>query len=247
MAHAKDSFQLTSLSLQVYLADENNLRQLTSATVAQNMMMSSGDQINKQVQFTVPSDATRTSLVALVSESSNGMYSNGYGYSYYYGYPYYNNYNNNYYNNNNNYYNYPNYPSDNYPYSYQSTSDNALASLSYVQAPTPEYVSLQSQYQQLQQQLNQTQAQNQQLQQQLQTAQTANAQKNSTIANLSSQLSSTQGTTTLVEVVAVILAIAAIALAALHFKPTTTRTTTTRTTDTESHPAAKTEEKTTDV
>lgn len=232
MAQAKDSFQLTSLSLQVYLADQNNLRQLTSTTVAQSMMMSSGDQINKQFQVTVPSDATRTSLVALVTESSNGMYSNGYGYSYDYGYPYYNNYNNNYYNNNNNYYNYPNYASNNYPYSYQSTSDNALASLSYVQATTPEYVTLQSQYQQLQ-------AQNQQLQQQLQTAQNSNAQKNSTIANLNSQLSSTQGTTTLVGVVAVILAIAAVALAALHFKPT-------KTADTESHTAAKAEERTTD-
>lgn len=233
MAQGKDSFQLTSLSLQVYLADQNNLRQLTSATVAQNVMMSSGDQINKQVQVTVPSDATRTSLVALVTESSNGMYSNGYGYSYDYGYPYYNNYNNNYNNNNNNYYNYPNYPSNNYPYNYQSTSDNALASLSYVQATTPEYVTLQSQYQQLQ-------AQNQQLQQQLQASQNSTAQKDSTINYLNTQLSSAQGTTTLVEAVAVILAIAAIALAALHFKPT-------KTTDTESHPAGKTEEKTTDV
>jgi hypothetical protein len=248
-ANAKDSFQLTSLSMQVYLADQNNLRQLTSTTLAQNVMMSSGDQLNKQVQAKVPSNATRTSLVALVTESGYGMnsYSNGYRYPYY-GYPYYSNYYNNYYNgyynypynNYNNYYNYPSYSSYNYPYSYQSISDNALASLSYVQATTSEYVTLQSQYQQLQ-------AQNQQLQQQLQASQNSTAQKDNTISNLSNQLSSAQGTTTLVEAVAVILAIAAFALAALHFKPTTTRTTTTRTTDTESHPAVKTEEKTTDV
>jgi hypothetical protein len=237
MAQAKDSFQLTSLSLQVYLAGQNNLRQLTSATVAQNMMMSSGNQINKQLQVTVPSDAIRTSLVALVTESANsqyaysyatypwnsdgsgmyGNYLNGNGYGY--GYPYYSS-----------------YPS----YSYQPTTDNAVAPLSYVNATTPEYVSLQSQYQQLQQQLNQTQSQNQQLKQQLQSIQNSTAQKDSTMANLSSELSSTQGTATILGVVAVILAIAAIALAVIHFRPT-------RTTVTESHISAKAEEKTTDV
>ena len=244
MAQAKDSFQLTSLTVQVYLADQNNLRQLLSTTVAQNTMMPSGNQINKQIQVTVPSDAPRTSLVALVTESVS-MTSSSYSYAYY---PYWNGYWDGYgrysygnYSNSNwydygypyyyNYYGYPYYSS--YPsYSYQSTSDNALAPLSYVQATTPEYVSLQSQYQQLQQQLNQTQAQNQQLQQQLQTAQNSNAQKNNTIANLNSQLSSTQGTTTLVEVVAVILAIAAIALAAIHFRPTR---------QSESQPPAKSE------
>jgi hypothetical protein len=239
MAQAKDSFQLTSLSLQVYLAGQNNLSQLTSATVAQNMIMSSGNQINKQVQVTVPSDATRTSLVAVVTESANsqyaysyaaypwnwdgsgmyGNYLNGNGYGY--GYPYYST-----------------YPS--YSYSYQPTTDNAVAPLSYVNATTPEYVSLQSQYQQLQQQLNQTQSQNQQLKQQLQTAQNSTAQQGSTIANLNSELSSTQGTATILGIVAVILAIAAIALAVIHFRPT-------RTTVTESHPATNAEEKTTDV
>ena len=81
VAQAKDSFQLTSLTVQVYLADQNNLRQLLSTTVAQSTMMSSGNQINKQVQVTVPSDAIRTSLVALVTESvSITSYSNSYAY-----------------------------------------------------------------------------------------------------------------------------------------------------------------------
>jgi hypothetical protein len=225
-AQAKDSFQLTSLTLQVYLADQNNFRQLLSTTVAQNTVMPSGNQINKQIQVTVPSDAPRTSLVALVTESvsvSVGMPS----YNYPYGYPYWNGYGNVY-----GYGSYPYYfspPSYYYysagSYTYQSSSDDAIAPLSYVLATTPEYVTLQSQYQQLK-------AQNQQLQQQLQTSQNSTAQKDSTISNLNNQLSLAQRTTTLLEIVTVILAIAVVALAALHFKPTRT---------------TKTEEKTTGV
>ena len=244
MAQAKDSFQLTSLIVQVYLADQNNLRQLLSNTVAQNTMMPSGNQINKQIQVTVPSDAPRTSLVALVTESVS-MTSSSYSYA---SYPYWNGYWDGYgmysygnYSNGNRYgYGYPYYYYSYPSYNYQSSSDKAIAPLSYVQATTPEYVTLQSQYQQLQQQLTQSQAQNQQLQQQLQASQNSTAQKDSTISNLNNQLSSAQGTTTLVEIVAVILAIAAVAFAALHFKPT-------KTTDTKSHPPAKTEEKTTGV
>ena len=234
-AQAKDSFQLTSLTVQVYLADQNNLRQLLSTTVAQNTMMPSGNQINKQIQVTVPSDAPRTSLVALVTESVSvgvGMPS----YNYPYGYPYWNGYANVYsngYGYNPYYYSPPSYYYSYPSYNSQSSSDNGVAPLSYVLATTPEYVTLQTQYQQLQ-------AQNQQLQQQLQALQNSTAQKDSTISNLNNQLFSVQGTTTLVEIVAVILAIAVVAVAALHFRPT-------RTTDTESHPPAKTEEKTTGV
>ena len=238
-ALAKDSFQLTSLTVQVYLADQNNLQQLLSATVAQNIVMPSGNQIVKQFQVTVPSDAPRTSLVALVTESVSILPSS---YSYPYAYPNWNGYGN--------WYGYGSYLySSSYPYYYsapspyyyysnpsfnpQSSSDNGIASLSYVLATTPEYVSLQSQYQQLQ-------IQNQQLQQQLQASQNSTAQKDSTINTLKNQLSSTQGTTTFVEIVAVILALAVVAVAALHFKPT-------RTIDTESHLPTKTEEKTTGI
>ncbi len=235
-AQAKDSFQLANLTVQVYLADQNNLRQLLSTTVAQNTMMPSGNQINKQIQITVPSDAPRTSLVALITESvsmtpysypyayaypywSGNLYGNWYGYG---SYPYYSYSSPSYYYA----YSYPSYPSYSYPpYNYQLGSDDAVAPLSYVPATTPEYAALQSQYQQLQ-------TQNQQLQQQLQASQNSTAQKDSTISNLNSQLSSAQGTTTLLEIVAVILAIAAVSLAVLHFKPTRT---------------TKTEEKTTDV
>jgi len=241
-AQAKDNFQLTSLAVQVYLADQSNLRQLLSTTVTQNTVMTSGNQINKQIQVTVPSDASRTSLVALVTESV-GLTSNSYAY----GNPYWNGYNNwygtsypyYYYSNPSIYYGsyyFGSYVSSNY----QSSSDNAIAPLSYVLATTPEYAALQSQYQQLQAQNQQFQTQNQHLLQQLQALQNSTAQKDSTINNLNNQLSSARTTTTLVGIVAVVLAIAVVALAALHFKPT-------KTAETESHPPAKTEEKTTGV
>jgi NADH:ubiquinone oxidoreductase subunit B-like Fe-S oxidoreductase len=52
------------------------------------------------------------------------------------------------------------YPS----YSYGTSTDQAIAPLSYIKATTPEFVALQSGYQKLQQQVNQTQSQNRQLQ-----------------------------------------------------------------------------------
>jgi len=242
VAQSKYTFQLYSLSLQVYLTNQNSLQQLLTTTVAQSQMVSNGGQITGTAQVAVPSNAPRTSLVAVVTESIASQ--DYYSYSYYSGYwnGYWGGYGNGY----NNYpnrhgYGYPYYSGYYYPsYSYQSSSDSGIAPLSYVLATTPEYVSLQSQYQGLQQQLNQTQAQNQQLQQQLQAAQNSNAQKDSTISTLNSQLSSTQGTTTLVEVVAVILAIAVVALAVLHFKPEKTTTTPTE-------PTPKTAEKPTNT
>jgi len=231
-AQAKGSFQLTSLTVQVYMVGQNNLWQLLSTTVAQNTMMLSGDQINKQIQVTVPSDAPRTSLVAQVTESvsitpySYAPYTPWTPYSYAYA-PYWNGASYPY-----AYYAYyaTHYASYSYPsYNYQPT-DDAIAPLSYVLATTPEYLALQSQYQQLQ-------TQNQQLRQQLQASKNSTAQKDSTINNLNNQLSSAQGTTTLVEIVAVILAIALVAIAALHFKST-------RTTDTASHSPSRTEKAT---
>ena len=133
-AQAKDSFQLANLTVQVYLADQNNLRQLLSTTVAQNTMMPSGNQINKQIQITVPSDAPRTSLVALISESvsmtpysypyayaypywSGNLYGNWYGYG---SYPYYSYGSPSY-----SFYNSPSYYSYSYPpYNYQLGSDD---------------------------------------------------------------------------------------------------------------------------
>ena len=235
-AQAKDNFELTSLTVQVYSADQDNLRLLVSTIVATNTPMLSGQQVNKQIQVAVPSGASRTSLIAQVIESvgtnsyaynpATNPYANPYLYqyglyppypSYYFGYSY----------SPTTYYSL--YPS--YSYNFQGSSDNAIAPLSYVLATTPEYTALQSQYQQLQ-------LQNQQLQQQIQTLQNSTAQKDSTINTLNNQLASLQGTTILVEIVAIILAIALVAVAALHFKSTKAQ-------GTDSHSATKTEEKTT--
>ena len=206
LAKAKDSFRLTSLLVQVHYVDQNSLRQLTSTTVAQNLWMTKGDQINKDVQVAVPLDAPRTSLIALVSESVKVRY---YDYSYYY-YPYWYAYEYD----DHSYLFYYVYPT----YYYATFSDNAIAPLAYIRATTPEYVTLQSQYQQLQQTLNETQAQNQKLQQDLQTAQNLIAQKDSTITDLNKQLASTQSMLTFVEVLAVVLGVAIIATVGLYFR-----------------------------
>ena len=202
-ATARDSFRLKSLEVQVYLADGNSLRQLTTATISKDLYMSRGDQINKDIQTTVPADAPRTSLIALVSETATMTY---YDYSYYYYYPpyYYRNYS----------YYYVYYPS----YSYSSVTDDGIAPLSYIKATTPEYVSLQTAYQMLQQKLDQTQAENQQLKQTLDARQATINQLNSDIAALNQKFTSAQGTITLLEVTSIILVGILVALAVYTFR-----------------------------
>jgi hypothetical protein len=206
-AKAKDSFRLNSLTLQVYFANSSSLRQLSSNTVAQDQSLTTGRQINKDVEVTVPVDAPRTSLFAVVSESARMSY-------YYYTYwaPYWYEYDN---------HSWPYFWA--YPaYYYRTVTDNAIAPLTYIKATTPEYVTLQSQYQQqqqmlnqLQQMLNQSRAQNQQLQQNLQNAQNTISQRDSAIAGLNEQLASMQSTITLLEVVGIILAVAFVATVVL--------------------------------
>jgi len=209
------SVYLQNLTATIYYVDSSGLHQLATQVLVSNPTSSYGyygyygsvptGSFSKSFTVSVPQDAPRTSLEALFSEATqynNYPYNYGsYPFSYwYFGGPLYYSY---------------------YPYSQAASgsTDQAIAPLSYVKATTPEYVALQSQYRMLQQQLNQTQAQNQQLQQQLQALQNSNAQKDSTISNLNNQLSSAQETITLVEIVAVLLAIAVVALAVLHFKP----------------------------
>lgn len=214
-ATARDSFNLHSLTVQVYFADGNDLRQLTSSTVAKDLYMSRGNQINKDLQTTVPSDAPRTSLIALVSETARVTY---YDYSYYYMYSPYYYYYPSYYGNYSYYYAY--YPS----YSYNSVTDDGIAPLSYIKATTPEYVSLQTEYQMLQQKLDQSQAQNQQLTQTLNARQATIDQLNSQITDLSQQLDSARGTVTGLEVVSVILAGIVVALVIYTFRERNRRT-----------------------
>lgn len=68
-ARAQSSFKLDNLNLQVYVANPNDLLQLANVTVANDLQMSIGGQINKNIQVTVPSDAQRTSLLAKLSET----------------------------------------------------------------------------------------------------------------------------------------------------------------------------------
>ena len=201
-ATARGSFRLKSLEVQVYFADGNNLRQLTTATVSKDLYMSKGDQINKDIQTAVPADAPRTALIALVSETATMTY---YDYSYYYYPPYY-------YGNYSYYYVY--YPS----YSYSSVTDDGIAPLSYIKATTPEYVSLQTAYQMLQQKLDQSQAENQQLKQTLDARQATINQLNSDIAALNQKFTSAQGTITLLEVTSIILVGILVALAVYAFR-----------------------------
>jgi hypothetical protein len=195
-ATAKTSFQLTSLSATIYYAAGTSLQQVASATIASNLWMSSGNKVNKDVQVTIPSDAPRTSLFTVVTEKTRSPTYDYYAYYYPYFY-YYDNYSH-----------YPYYYYAVYPtYYYTTTSDNAVAPLSYIKATTPEYTALQSQYENLQGQLNQTQAQNKQLQQQLQDQQNLVNQKNAQINDLNTQLNSAQTTIRDLEIAAVILVV----------------------------------------
>ena len=207
-ANSKSNANVATLTATIYYADGTNLHQLASATLGNNYYMSSSGTLSKQIQFSIPQDAPRTSLIAILSENVQVAY---YSYSYYYPSYYYYNYSSPYcyyypycYND----YGYAYYPS----YSYSSSSDSGIAPLSYIKATTPEYVSLQTEYQMVQQQLAQSQAENQQLKQNLQDTQNTLAQKNSTIAALNQQLSSAQSMIGELEVISIVLAIIAIAL-----------------------------------
>ena len=185
-AQAKGSFQLASLTMQVYYVDPQlGLRQLASTIVAQGLTMSNGGQINKVVQVTIPTDAPRTSLIARVAENITLtifiVYNNG-------------------------------SPSTQAAPYYSATSDDAIAPLTYIMSPTPEYEALQSQYQTLQSQyqqlrqgLNQSLAQNVKLQQSLQAAQNTIAHAQSTNDDLKNREALSQSIITLLAIISVTL------------------------------------------
>ena len=191
-AQAKGSFQLASLTMQVYYVDPQlGLRQLASTIVAQGLTMSNGGQINKAVQVTIPADAPRTSLIARVAENITLtifiVYNNG-------------------------------SPSTQAAPYYSATSDDAIAPLTYIMSPTPEYEALQSkyqtlqsQYQQLRQGLNQSLAQNVKLQQAAQNEQTAQSQMAALTAHLQTMV-------TLLASTSAILGVAFVALAFVYLR-----------------------------
>ena len=209
-AIAKSAVNLNSLTASIYYVDGTNLHQLVSATILSNQYVVSGDAFTKDLQVIIPQGIPRTSLFATFTESVQVSNVSSYSYPpYNYGYDNacssysYNNMQNCYYNT------YYNSYSSNAQYSYITTSDTIISPLSYVNATTPEYNSLLSQYQTQQQQLSQAQsenqnlqqqvnqqnqqisqlqAQNQQLQQNVQNAQGAISQRDSDNSNLNSQL-----------------------------------------------------------
>jgi len=218
---------LQSLTATIYYTDSSGLRQLQTETLAvgstpnaYNNFVSYGyyGSFDKSFTVNVPDNATATSLVAIFSETVmpkyqgwNPAYPNDQYYQSHYNnptsYPYYS------------YYPYslmypylpayPYYP----PYTTYTTppypayspsngygSDQAVASLSYVNATAPESVTLQSANQVLQQQINQTQAQNQQLQAKL-------SQQNSTLSQLNEQLTGINQTVETYQALSVVFAI----------------------------------------
>ena len=188
-AQARNIFHLASLTMQVYYVDPTqfNLRQVASTTIAQDLAMSGGTQINKAVQVTIPTDAPRTSLIARVAENVTLtvfiVYNNS-------------------------------SPSIQAAPFTSSSSDDVIAPLTYIMSATPEYVALQSkyetlqsQYQQVQRGLNQSLSQNVKLQQSLQTAQNTIAQSNSMITDLKNQLTISLGIVMLLAIISVSLVI----------------------------------------
>jgi len=193
---------LQTLTATVYYGDTSGLHVITTQNIVSNPANNYGSystgSINENFTVNVPQNAPRTSLVAIFSETVQSNNYNYYNYPSYFGYLY---------SGNPLFYSY--YPS------YTTTTDDAIAPLSYVKATTPEYVALQSEYQMLQQQLNQTQAQNQQLQ-------TTITQQSSTINSLGQQLASANSTAQTYQGIAVAAIIIAIVLAAFagftHYK-----------------------------
>src|SRR5208282_143478 len=190
-----NSVYLQSLTATIYYADAAGLHQLATQNLVSNPANGYGyygsyttGSFSKSFTVNVPQNASRTSLVAIFSETvqSNNYYY--YDYWSYFGYscsePVFCGY----------------YPS------YSTTTDDAIAPVSYIKATTPEYVALESEYQMLQQQMNQTQTQNKQLQ-------TTISQQSAIISQLNQQLASANGTAQTYQMVSVVFVIIAVAFA----------------------------------
>ena len=192
---------LQSLTVTVYYADGAGLHQVSTQNLfaisppnAYNNYASYGysGSFSQNFTITVPQNAPRTSLVALFSETVQPNYYSygGYAYNYpsYSSYPYYPSYT---------VYVSPAY----YPYtSYSYSSDQGIAPLSYVKANTPETVTLMTENQLLQQQLNQLQDQNQQLQ-------TKVSDQSATVNQLTQQVANMSGTVLAYQMLALTLGV----------------------------------------
>lgn len=191
---------LQNLTVTIYYADAAGLHLISTRTIVSNSANSYGPYVTgsfgKNFTVSVPQNAPRTSLVAVFSETVHSTFYYGYpcavdvflGYcTFQYGW-------------------YPSYP-------YMSATDDAIAPLSYIEATTPEYVSLQSAYQMVQQQLNQTQLQLKQSQMENQQLQSTVSKENATINQLNQQLASANGMAHTYQLVALGVGILALVLA----------------------------------
>jgi len=182
-----NSVYLQSLTVIIYYADATGLHQLGNQNLVSNPANGYGyygsyptGSFSKSFTVNVPQNASRTSLIAIFSETV--QFNNYYYYNYWsFGYP----------------------CADpvfcGYYPSYITTTDDAIAPLSYIKATTPEYLTLQ-------QQMNQTQAQNKQLQ-------TTISQQTTMINQLNQQLTSANATTQTYQMILVVFVITAVALA----------------------------------
>jgi flagellar basal body-associated protein FliL len=203
----KSNVYLQSLTATVYYADETGLHQLVSQTLTGSTGTNTNSYyysspynlgvFSKSIQFNVPSNAPRTSLLAVFSETAQSGYG-AYAYSPFYGCGVYFC----------SYYSYPSYYSNYSPYTYGSVSDSGIAPLSYVKAGSPEYAALQTQYQALEQQLNQTETQNRQLRSTI-------GEQSATINQLNQQLTAVNGSVEIYQFAVLGLGILVIVLAAL--------------------------------
>jgi hypothetical protein len=186
------SIYLQSLTATVYYADAAGLHLVAIQTLASNPANGYGfygtGSFNETFTVSVPQNASRTSLVAIFSETVQlNYYPMFYGFEPFYGRS-------------------PFQFGWSLYYSYGARTDDAIAPLSYIEATTPEYVSLQSEYQTLQRQLNQTQLKQSQLQDMV-------VQENATINQLNQQLASVSRTTETYQLLALGLGVLAVILA----------------------------------
>jgi hypothetical protein len=148
---AKSSGKVDNLSIEVFAYVNRQLAKTTSTTVLTSKQVQSGNTWQTTLSVTIPSNADRSVIVGIVTETWEEMssYYNSYGYTpYYQSYPYG--------------YSYPNYPTYPYnypPYAYNTTmpyvyepsyvtvqkSSQQTLPLTYVLATTPEYEQLYTQ------------------------------------------------------------------------------------------------------
>jgi len=139
-ATAKKDCEVQDLSVELFVySASGDPRSIGSTSIAKQVSVVSGNSFQKSAAYTIPTDAPRSFLMAVASETIR-TYS--YTYSYYYGYPYWW------------WYNASRYWWGWYPVyygwrSYADTVDKEAGPLTYVLATTPEYIQLKADYDKL--------------------------------------------------------------------------------------------------